>query len=92
MDNEIKKCICGQEMTLHDWENRWVCHRCGRFEYLEFPQTNADYIRKMSDWELAEFLGEWASKAHAWMQDSSGEVRSWLEETVGGDFYVEDER
>lgn len=25
-----KKCVCGNEMTRHDWKHEWVCHRCGR--------------------------------------------------------------
>lgn len=25
-----EKCVCGHEMTPHDWKHEWVCHRCGR--------------------------------------------------------------
>ena len=51
----MKKCICGHEMTLQTWRERWVCYKCGRVKNV--PKiTNADRIRAMSDEELAEFL------------------------------------
>lgn len=28
----MKKCICKNEMTAHEYKNQWVCHRCGRTE------------------------------------------------------------
>lgn len=34
-----KKCVCGHEMTRHDWKHEWVCHRCGRKKPIEAPQT-----------------------------------------------------
>lgn len=52
----MKKCVCGREMTRHDWKNQWVCHRCGRTKPIEVFTTNADRIRAMSDEELAEWL------------------------------------
>lgn len=44
--------------------------------------TNADKIRSMTNEELADFLGEWASKHLAWMSDSCGEVLFWLQESA----------
>lgn len=52
----MKNCVCGHEMTAHDWKNQWVCHRCGRTRPLKVGVTNADRIRAMSDEELAELL------------------------------------
>lgn len=50
----MKKCVCGEEMTLAEWKNQWVCHRCGRTKPMRTTVTNADRIRAMSDEELAE--------------------------------------
>lgn len=36
-----KRCVCGHEMTPHDWNHEWVCHRCGRKK--PFPK-NTSYI------------------------------------------------
>lgn len=40
----MKKCVCGHEMTRHNWKHQWVCHRCGRTKVIDTPQTNADRI------------------------------------------------
>jgi hypothetical protein len=36
----MKKCICGTQMTCHEYKNQWVCHRCGRtrpiFDYSKW--------------------------------------------------------
>lgn len=45
-------------------------------------KTNADRIRAMSDEELADFLGLWAARHHAWMCDGSGEVLHYLRENA----------
>lgn len=34
-----KKCVCGREMTLREWDNTWVCTRCGRKKPVEQPET-----------------------------------------------------
>lgn len=31
---ESKKCVCGHPMTVAEWKNQWVCHRCGRTRSL----------------------------------------------------------
>ena len=80
----MKKCVCGCEMTKHDWKNQWVCHRCGRTKSIEVFTTNADRIRAMSDEELGLFLAEWAEKPWAWKRDGEGECLVWLQEPVKG--------
>lgn len=52
----MKKCVCGYEMTRHDFEYRLVCHRCGRTKPIKVMITNAERIRSMDDEELARFL------------------------------------
>lgn len=52
----MKKCVCGHEMTRHDWKNQWVCHRCGRTKLIKETMTNAERIRSMDNEELARFL------------------------------------
>ncbi len=44
--------------------------------------TNAENIRRMSDEELADFLGDWARRHLAWMQDDRGEVLWWLQQNI----------
>ena len=46
------------------------------------PYTNADEIRHMDNEELADFLGNWARRHLAWMQDGRGEVLWWLQQNV----------
>lgn len=57
-ENNTKSCVCGHEMTKHEWKNQWVCHRCGRTKLVQEYMTNADRIRNMSDEELAEAIIE----------------------------------
>ena len=45
-------------------------------------KTHADKIRHMSDEELADFLGDWARRHLAWMQDNRGEVLWWLQQNI----------
>lgn len=52
----MKKCVCGNEMTRHDWKNQWVCHRCGRTKPIKETMTNAERIRSMDNEDLARFL------------------------------------
>jgi hypothetical protein len=52
----MKKCVCGHEMTRHDWKHQWVCHRCGRTQHIKETMTNAERIRSMGNEELARFL------------------------------------
>ena len=59
----MKKCVCGNDMTAHDWEHRYVCHRCGRTKQYERPITNFDRIKSMSIEELAEFLNDMQNDA-----------------------------
>ena len=49
------KCVCGHEMTCHEYKNQWVCHRCGRTKRIKI--TNFDVIKESMDiCELAELL------------------------------------
>lgn len=50
------ECVCGREMTRHDWKNQWVCHRCGRTKPIVENFTNAERLRDMTDEELAQFF------------------------------------
>ena len=52
----IKKCICGHEMTKAEWKHQWVCHRCGRTQFIYDDITNAEYIRSLTNDEMAEWL------------------------------------
>lgn len=59
-----KKCVCGHEMTRHDWKHEWVCHRCGRKKpipenpsYIVFACQKCDhklYVKETE--ELAQKL------------------------------------
>lgn len=60
--------------------NGKACENARKEICPEVYYTNADYICAMTDEELADFLGEWARKHLAWMQDSYGEVLFWLQE------------
>lgn len=50
----MSECICGHEMTEASWKNKWVCHRCGRTKPIYI--TNSEYIRDMTNEEMAEWL------------------------------------
>lgn len=43
-------------------------------------KTNADHIRSMTDEQLGEFLGDWASESKAWKCDGLGECLAWLKQ------------
>lgn len=55
---------------------------CNSFRPVERISNQADKIRHMGDEELADFLGDWARRHLAWMQDNRGEVLWWLQHTV----------
>lgn len=42
----MKKCVCGNEMTAHEWKNQWVCHRCGRTKFIK---EGCEYCTKYYD-------------------------------------------
>lgn len=48
------QCVCGHEMIKSDWNNKWVCKRCGRTKPIEV--TVYDYIRNLTVCDMAEFL------------------------------------
>lgn len=43
-------------MSPRDWSHEWVCKRCGRKRPMAASMTNVDYIRSLTDEELAELL------------------------------------
>lgn len=47
------------------------------------PMTNADWIRAMSDEELADFLSEWGQKSNAWCSEY-GETLAFLQQPEEG--------
>lgn len=49
------------------------------------PMTNADRIRDMTDEELGEFLGNWASDSKFWKCDGLGECLAWLKDPMEGE-------
>lgn len=40
------KCICGHEMTEHRWKGQWVCHRCGRTNFIEEPTLESEFVTR----------------------------------------------
>lgn len=49
----MKKCVCGHEMTQHEWKGQWVCHRCGRTKKIKgFGYEKEDRSGAMSVEEL----------------------------------------
>lgn len=52
-----KKCVCGNEMTPHEWSHRWVCHYCGRtkpFKHEEPEYRKAEqFLEKARERVLA---------------------------------------
>lgn len=66
-------------LAVEDATNRPFLCLCPEWIATE---TNADKIRCMSDEELADFLGDWARRHLAWMQDDRGEVLWWLQQNV----------
>ena len=79
----MRKCIdCCHYPVCMRWptSNSPACN--GSFLPVERINTHADKIRHMNDEELADFLGDWARRHLAWMQDDRGEVLWWLQQNV----------
>lgn len=79
----MRKCIdCCHYPVCMRWptSNSPACN--GSFLPAERISSHADKIRHMSDEELADFLGDWARRHLAWMQDDRGEVLWWLQQNV----------
>jgi hypothetical protein len=43
-------------MTEAAWKYQFVCHRCGRTKPIDAYMTNAEYIRSMTNDEMADWL------------------------------------
>lgn len=52
----MKKCVCGHEMTKHDYEGKWVCHRCGRTKLYPSEIAREDFERTIRASDIYDAL------------------------------------
>ena len=72
-------CVCGREMTRHDWKNQFVCHRCGRTRPIKDRWTNAELLGHLLRSNEAEELLDVLAEVFEDGTPTANEFKWWLD-------------